>query len=72
MELLSATYGLYALKVKIVVPWDQWHFGRAGTQVHNPCGLQLWSQLPLGSDPWPGNSIMIWGSQKRKKNVKRI
>ena len=39
--------------------------------VKDPALPQLWlrSQLQLGSDPWPRNSICLWGGQKRKKKV---
>ena len=35
---------------------------------------QLWlrSQLQLGSEPWPGNSICRWAAKKGKKKRKRI
>ena len=35
--------------------------------VKDPALLQLWLRSRLGSDPWPGSSIMLWCGQKKKK-----
>ena len=60
--------------------WDWWHLWSTGIQVPSPglaqwakdlalpeLRLQLRSQLQLGSDPWPGNSICHGAAKKEKK-----
>ena len=49
--------------------WDWWHLWSAGTQIQwvkDLAQLRFRSQLRLGSDPWPRNSICRRTSKKTK------
>ena len=57
-----------------VASWDHWDAGLipGATQwIGDPALLQLWlkSQLQLGCDPWPRNSICCGVVKKRKKKM---
>ena len=67
------------LGVHAAVQWDLSCLWSAGTQVQSQAsysGLRIWhchirSQLQLGYDPWPGNSISC-GVAKKEKVLKNF
>ena len=55
------------------VSWEQWDTGSIpglAQWVKDLVLLQLRSKLPLGSDPWSGNSICFGVAKKEKERVK--
>ena len=58
----------------LVASWELWDAGSIPGQVPWVKGpvllqLQLRSQLRLGFDSWPGNSICCWAAKKEKQKT---
>ena len=67
-------------KINVYMEFLLWHnrIGLAMSWVYqlaqwvkDPVLMQLWlrSQLRLGSDPWPGNTISLGAAKKKKKKI---